>query len=207
MVDLNVLLFICLSLPMSMMIAVCRGKSRTLAIFIVLGCFACFAAGEIDGQILANSTMTKYYMTVNVTPITEELCKALPILIFAFRAKPDAQHLLESAIACGIGFAMQENAFIFAQNVGLITFGAACIRGLGAGLMHSICTFTVGYGIALFEWKKKWFFTGTTALYAMAVIYHALYNLLIQSTYMIFGILLTGTTFCLIVRLVKKKRS
>ncbi len=205
MVDLSLLLFICLVLPMLMMSVVFKGESRTLIIYMVLGIFACLVAGSIDGTILSSTSLTYYYMTINITPIVEEILKALPIMYLAFIFKPTKQHLLECSIAVGIGFAMLENAYIFADSAASITLDWAIIRGLGAGMMHSICTLAVGYGISLFGIHKKWYATGTVALLATAMIYHAFYNLLIQSDYMYLGLALTVITFLIIVVVEKQK--
>mgnify|MGYP003292331167 CR=1 FL=1 len=206
MVDLSLLLFICLVLPMLMMLAVFKDESRTLMLYMVLGIFACLVAGSVNGLILSESNFDYYYMTINITPIVEEILKALPILYLAFVFKPKRQHLLECAIAVGIGFAMLENAYIFAENSSSITLIWAIIRGLGAGMMHSICTLAVGYGISLFGIRKKWFASGTVALLATAMIYHAFYNLLIQSQNMYLGLLWTVITFILIVVVGGKER-
>ena len=49
-------------------------------------------------------------------------------------------------------------------------------------MMHGICTAAVGYGMGYVKKKKKLFVSGTFALLALAIIYHGLFNMLVQST-------------------------
>ena len=174
---------------MLLMCAVFKGRSRTLVLFLLFGVLAAIFAGAINTYIIQKTGNTRFFVTVNIAPVVEEILKAIPILIFAFAFKKDRQSLLESAISCGIGFAMYENVYLLLQSQNL-TLTLAILRGLGAGLMHSICTFAVAFGVSLFVKYKSWFLSGTVALLAMAMTFHSLYNILIQSQYTVIGVFL-----------------
>ena len=190
-----------------MMLPVFRGSSRTVLAFLMLGILTCLLAGEIDGLLLRTTGLGQYYMTVNVTPVTEELLKALPILLFAFLRKPKRQLLLECAAAVGIGFAILENTYILSGMAAQVTVALALIRGFGAGLMHSLCTLAVGYGMSFVHTKRKLFRAGTFALLVTAVLYHSLYNTIVQSRYSLLGILLPLLTFLPLLFTLKRKKA
>ena len=56
------------------------------------------------------------------------------------------------------------------------------IRGIGTGAVHVMCGVIVGMGL-LYLWDKLWIrIAGTVGLLALAIIYHAVYNLLVSQT-------------------------
>jgi hypothetical protein len=69
-----------------------------------------------------------------------------------------------------------------------------------------MCTLLVGAGITFVKKKRKIFWVGTFALLSTAIIYHGIYNMLVQSSYAIIGQLLPISTYIpfLIWRLRKK---
>ncbi len=185
--SINILISI--SIPMLLMCTVLKGRSRKLIIFLLLGVLAAILSGFINSFILAKMQFDRFYLTVNISPIIEETIKAIPILIFAFAFKPERQALLESAISCGLGFAMYENIFLLLQTANL-SLSLAVLRGFGAGLMHSICTLTVAFGVSFMARHRGWFISGTVALLATSMTFHSLYNILIQSNVAVLGVVL-----------------
>ncbi len=200
-------IFVCLAFPISLMMLAIRGKVRTQMLFLLFGLTAGLLAGIINTTILTATGVSRFYLTVNYSPVIEEMLKALPLLVFAFGKKPEKQSLLEAAISCGIGFAIFENTCLFGQRGEEITMFVAVMRGIGSGMMHSICTVLVAYGISLFVKHKKWFFPGTVAILILATNYHSLYNILIQSKYLYLGVVLTtvGYAATLTVMYLKKR--
>jgi RsiW-degrading membrane proteinase PrsW (M82 family) len=110
-------------------------------------------------------------------------------------------------MATGIGFAILENAF-YLLNYPDFTMLNAAIRAFGAGLMHGMCTLLVGVGISFVKKKSKLFAVGTFGLLSTAIVYHGIYNILVQSEYSIVGALLPIATYIpfFIWRIVIKKR-
>ena len=94
---------------------------------------------------------------------------------------------------------MFENTVILVQSlvqdVGSVTIGWAIIRGFSTALMHGVCTMAVGFGISFVKKKKKLFYCGTFALLVMAMIYHGIYNMLVQSDYRWLGFVLPAVTY------------
>ena len=198
MANLNLFLFISIVIPLCMLLLLVTGKSRRLVLFFILGITACLFCGELNGMLLRFFESTKYF-TVNISPITEELCKAFPVIVYAFMYKPERQQLLESGVAVGIGFAVLENAFVLASNIGYITVGLAVARGIGAGMMHGLCQAAVAYGLSYITKHRKLSYTGTITFLCVAIVYHSIYNCLVQSTLAWAAYLLTLGTVLLII--------
>ena len=87
---------------------------------------------------------------------------------------------------------------------GSVSVTNALICGFGAGMMHGICTLAVGYGMTFVHTKRKLFYTGTTALLSVAIIYHSVYNTLVQSSHQLVGFLLPVITFIPVLMLLNK---
>ena len=116
----------------------------------------------------------------------------------------DRPTLIANSFAVGVGFALLENVVILTQNVENVTIFWALVRGFGSGLVHGICTVMVGWGISYIRKRRKFFYCGTFALLSAAIIYHATYNLLVQSAYQYVGILLPLLTYIPIIYFLKK---
>ena len=181
-----------------MLLILVTGKSRRLVLFFILGITACLFCGELNG-ILVSYFESIQYFTVNISPITEELCKAFPVIVYAFMYKPKRQQLLECGVAVGIGFAVLENAFILANNAYYITIGLAVARGIGAGVMHGLCQAAVAYGLSYITQYRKLSYMGTITFLCVAIVYHSIYNCLVQSAFAWAAYLLTLGTVSLII--------
>ena len=194
--NLNLILFISIVAPISMMLFICKRRTRRILFFLLVGVLVNLFCGEVSGFIANTSGLPMEYLTVNITPTVEEICKAIPILLYVFLSDSyDDSNLLECAIAVGVGFAVLENAFILAKNIEIVSVPLALIRGFGAGMMHGLTTLTVGYGMTFVHKRRKLFYTGSVALLGVAVMYHSLYNILVQSQYKIVGFVLPMVTF------------
>ena len=127
--------------------------------------------------------------------MVEEILKGLPILVYSFGWKPTRRDLLEAGLSLGIGFAIIENTVYMVGYTEKITLLAALFRGIGAGMMHGITTMAVGFGMSFILLKRKLFVTGTLTFLFMAITYHSIYNMLVQSEYQLFGFLIPILTF------------
>lgn len=181
MANLIYILFICVLAPLLLTLPLMKGASRRVMLYLIIGICVSLFISEINGRILIASNNQMLLVTTTFTPITEEIIKALPVLIYAFLFSDDREKLLPLAFATGIGFALFENTVILVQSIDNVSIIWAIIRGFSTALMHGICTATVGYGMSFVRKKKKLFVSGTFALLAFAVIYHGLFNMLVQS--------------------------
>ena len=202
--NLTYIAFIAMTVSLGMMLPLMEKKVRRLVIFMIVGMFSCLFVSELNHILLDAYNNDMFYVTTTITPVTEEIVKALPILYFAIVITDDRRVLIPNAFAVGVGFALLENVVILTQNVENVTILWAFVRGFGSGLVHGICTVMVGWGISYIRKRRKFFYCGTFALLSAAIIYHATYNLLVQSAYQYVGILLPLLTYIPILYFLKK---
>lgn len=187
-------LFISIFVPILLMAIIVEKKARLPIIFVLLGMFVSVFASEVNGALASVLDMSLYSITTVVTPVTEEILKALPVLYYAVVISDKRETLFTASMATGIGFAILENAF-YLLNYPNFSLISAVIRAFGAGLMHGMCTLLVGVGISFVKKKSKLFAVGTFALLSTAIVYHGIYNILIQSAYSMVGALLPIATY------------
>lgn len=192
--NLIYILFVSISIPILLMALLVEKKSRLPITFILIGIFVSVFAAEVNGLLVKTLSMDTYSATVIMTPVTEEILKMLPVLYYAVIISDKREKLFTASMATGIGFAILENAFYLLSysNFSMIS---AVIRAFGAGLMHGMCTLLVGVGISFVKKKSKLFAVGTFGLLSTAIVYHGIYNILIQSDYSIVGALLPIATY------------
>jgi RsiW-degrading membrane proteinase PrsW (M82 family) len=193
--NINYLLFICVAVPILLMLFVLEKKSKITAGYMLIGILVCLFISEINGFLLELFNYDTYYVTTTITPVTEEIIKALPVMYFAFLFSDKRETLISLSIATGIGFAILENLMLFVANVEYISLFWAAVRGFSSGLMHGLCTAAVGIGLSFVHKKKKLFVCGTFALLIVAITYHSIYNTLIQSEYQMIGAILPMATY------------
>ena len=190
------ILFICMFVPLLLSIPLIQKSSRGIMIFILIGISAALFISEVNGIMLQLFGYDTLFVTTTITPATEEITKAIPILIYAFVITDKREKLLAASFALGIGFALFENTYILVNSVEAVSIQWAIVRGFSTALMHGICTAAVGYGMSFVKKKKKLFYCGTFSLLMPAIIYHGIFNMLVQSEELkYFGFLLPVATY------------
>ena len=206
--NLIYILFVSVFVPILLMACLIEKKARQPIIFVLIGIFVSVFAAEVNGLLRTLLPMSTFEVTIIVTPITEEILKAVPILVFAIVLDAKKEALFTAAMAVGVGFAVLENAYYLLNDASFHMFDAI-VRAFGAGLMHGMCTLLIGVGISFVKKKNKIFAVGTFALLSTAITYHGIYNMLAQSDYRGVGFLLPISTYVPFVvwRLIRKKQS
>ena len=204
--NLIYILFVSIFVPILLMACLIEKKARQPIIFVLIGIFVSVFAAEVNGLLRTLLPMSTYEITIIVTPITEEILKAIPIFVFATVLTAKKESVFTASMAVGIGFAVLENAFYLLNDASFNMIDAV-IRAFGTGLMHGMCTLLVGVGISFVKKKRKIFLVGTFALLSTAITYHGIYNMLVQSDLEAIGFLLPISTYIPFVvwRIVKKK--
>ena len=192
--DLIYILFTSVFVPILLMACLIEKKSRLPITFVLIGIFVSLFAAELNGLLRNVLPMSTFEITIIVTPISEEILKALPILVYAVALSAKKESLFTASMAVGIGFAVLENAFYLLNDASFNMLDAV-IRAFGAGLMHGMCTLLVGVGISFAKKRSKIFVVGTFALLSTAITYHGIYNMLVQSEYRAVGFLLPISTY------------
>ncbi len=204
------ILYICMFVPLLLSLPLIHKTSRRIMVFLLIGISAALFISEINGLMLRLLGYNTPYVTTTVTPVTEEIIKAIPVLIYAFVVSDDPKKLVSSSFAVGIGFALFENTYILVTSVDAVSIEWAIIRGFSTALMHGICTATVGYGMSFVKKHKKLFYCGTFALLMISIIYHGIFNMLVQSDSWLkyLGFVLPLTTYIPVVyELIKSVRN
>ena len=204
--DMIYILFVSVFVPILLMANLIEKKARLPIVFVLAGIFISVFAAELNGVLRQMLPLNNYELTIIVTPMTEEVLKALPVLFYALVISDKQERLFTASMATGIGFAVLENAYYLLTSHHWNVLDAVA-RAFGTGLMHGMCTLLVGVGITFVKKKRKIFWVGTFALLSTAITYHGIYNMLVQSQYEIIGYLLPISTYIpsLIWRLRKKK--
>ena len=193
--NLIYILFICITIPLILMAFLIDKKPRRIVIFFIVGICAAVFASEVNGILSSLMQLDILDFTVRVTPVTEEIIKALPVLFFAKEISDKKETLITISLAVGIGFAIMENTYILTQNIGYVSLLWAIMRGFGTGIMHGMCTFLVGTGFVFANKNKKLFIVGTFALLSLAITYHSVFNMLVQSDFRYVGAVLPVITY------------
>ena len=204
--SLTYILFICITIPLILMTFLVEKKSRRTIIFFITGICAAVFAAEVNGILSNIIPLDIFEFTIRITPITEEIIKAVPVLFFAKTISDKKETLITVSLAIGIGFAIMENSYILTQNIDSISMLWAIMRGFGTGIMHGMCTFLVGTGFSFVNKNKKLFIVGTFALLSLAITYHSVFNMLVQSDYRYFGAVLPVITYLPFVLLLYNNR-
>lgn len=202
------ILAICISAPLILMAALADAKSRRLLGFMILGIYIAVLASEINAllsSVLVDS-MDYFHITITITPVNEEILKALPLLFTAIAFCDNRELLFQRAMSIGLGFAILENTFILIKNVETVSLLWAMIRGFSSGLMHALCTIGIGIGISMIKRRKKLFVCSTFAWLMAATTYHSLYNMLVQSDYWYVGVAIPVISYIPIAIVITKKR-
>ncbi|MBN1876554.1 MAG: PrsW family intramembrane metalloprotease [Anaerolineae bacterium] len=115
-----------------------------------------------------------------VTPVIEELGKALVIGVMGYWSRPSPLQGFIWGVAAGIGFAIIEGVSNGAMGLGdtLGWLSGVGTRGM-ATAMHALTTGLVGLGWGLFYHRKRW---ALPLAYSAAVIFHGLWNFNIIAT-------------------------
>lgn len=184
------IIYFCLTIPLLLMLPLLQGQSRWLIGFMLIGASVAVSVSEINALIQIMMNLSSLQISLQIAPGSEEIMKAIPILIYAILLSDDPKKLLPLSMAVGIGFAILENAYVLMNNIESVSLLWAMIRGVSTSLMHGMCTFVVGYGMTYIKNQKKLFYTGTFGLLAVAMTFHATFNLLINSQWAMYGLLL-----------------
>ena len=192
--NLIYILFVSVFVPILLMAFLIEQRARQPIIFVLIGIFVSVFAAELNGLLRDLLPMTPYEITTVVTPITEEILKAIPIVVYATVIGAKKESLFTASMAVGIGFAVLENAYYLLNDASFNMFDAI-IRAFGAGLMHGMCTLLVGVGISFVKKRNKIFAVGTFALLSTAITYHGIYNMLVQSSFEAVGFILPISTY------------
>jgi len=183
----SVNIFICLAAPLMIALFLIKGETQRFIGFFILGLLACLLSGYVGGFIASAATqngyvsMTAAQSTIRLTPVCEEILKALPVFLYVVVFQPKRSGIVTVALAVGLGFATMENtSYIMNYGVSQVLF--VLTRGFASGVMHAICAAILGYGLTFIYKRERVAFTGSFAVLCAATTFHGIYNLLVSSS-------------------------
>ena len=178
-------ILICITAPLIVALFLVKGETRRFIAFFVIGLATCILSAYINGFLadlaLNNGfgSLTVAESMTQITPVCEEVLKALPVFFFIAVFAPEKKEIIAVALAVGLGFATLENCgYILLYNADDLWF--ALIRGFSAGVMHAICAAVLGYGLALVTGRKYLALSGSFAILCLVITFHSIYNLLVS---------------------------
>lgn len=198
----NVFLFIVIPLLMTLFFA--DKKSKLIFGFLIIGISVCLLASETNSAIFSYINKDFFYYSTTISPMVEELLKSVPLIftLFFIYDNPTPKTSVSIGLAIGVGFAIFENIILYFQNGADQTILWSLARGIGAGMMHGLCGGALGFGICFIKNYRKGYFFGIIGILSTIMIYHGVYNLLVQTEELkILGILLPVVTVAFLVPL------
>ena len=190
------ILFICICAPLGISLPLIKKSSRDIMICIITGICVALFISEVNGMFLRFFDDDMYFVTTTITPVTEEIIKALPVFLYVYLYSESRLKFLSVAFAIGIGFALFENTYILITNVNNVSILWAVVRGFSTALMHGMCTAMIGYGMSYVRLKRKVAIPGTFALLITSIIYHGIFNILVQDEkFKFYGFILPAMTY------------
>ena len=193
--NLIYILFICITIPLALMAYLVDKNARQPVIFFIVGVSVALFVSEVNALLTNVFSMEMTEFTIRITPVTEEILKAIPVLFFAREISNKRESIITISVAVGIGFAVMENSVVLLKSIDSVSILWAVMRGFGTGMMHGMCTFLVGSGFSFINKNKKLFIVGTFSLMSLAITYHSVFNMLVQSEFYYYGALLPIVTF------------
>jgi RsiW-degrading membrane proteinase PrsW (M82 family) len=174
-------LYLAIAVPFLLAPLLLKGDAKRFTIFSFTGLTVCMLSSYINTFFAATAGMDAVEASIKWTPIVEEALKALPVLFYVVVFAPKPEELRNAAFAIGMGFVTLENTSYLLQ-FGNLNLEYALVRGLSAGLMHTVCAVLLGYGLS-FAYEREWLKTfAFFALLSATSTFHAVYNLLVQAS-------------------------
>ncbi len=151
--------------------------ARKYAAFFAVGMIICLLAAYIGGYIQETAGYDNNWMSVYISPVTEELFKAIPLMIYLLLSDPEDEALFASGVAFAAGFATFENCcYILASGAKNLTF--VLIRGLSVGVLHIVCMLAFCIGLIFVRRMVSLSIPGIVGAMSLSMTFHSLYNLL-----------------------------
>jgi len=174
-------IFICIVIPLLLLLVAMDRKTRGPTFFLIIGMLAALISVFLNANALNIYDYNDLQIGLYVAPINEEILKVIPLILYVAIKKPNIKKLITAAVAIGVGFATIEN-IVYLMTYGISNFTFILIRGFSTGIMHSItlCIFAVFlYRVKRLNIIREIFvFVG---VFSFAAAFHGLFNLLVNA--------------------------
>jgi len=172
---------LCVLLPFLLLSVYLDKRGRRMMLAMAAGIVACLLAYFINKTLKAALSADSGYYSSTFAPLVEEVLKSIPILVLSAIFRRGRRGSASLAFAVGAGFCVVENFFYLVSGVEELQLVWVISRAVGTGLMHCMSSTVLGLGIFYGRKEKRMRLQCISASLALSVIYHGLYNLLVQS--------------------------
>lgn len=172
-------IFVCIVAPLLLTLFILKDGARRFNLFFIMGMAIALSASFINPVLTKLTHYGSLDTAIYIAPISEEILKALPILMYVLIFKPEKNDIIVAALAIGVGFATLENCiYITAYSNDDLLF--AVLRGFASGIMHAVNTAVVGFGMcSAYDNNPDAIFT--FGLLGAVITYHSIYNMLVTA--------------------------
>lgn len=172
-------ILICIAVPLTITLLFIKGSARRFVTSFLAGMTVCLLAAYISGFLRGVSGMSAEDTSIFLSPIIEEMMKFVPVIFYLMTFLPEKDELLLTATGIGAGFATFENCcYILSSGAESLTY--ILIRGSAVGVMHLVSMIAIAMGLNIIILYKVFFFSGIVGTLSLAMVFHALYNLLVS---------------------------
>lgn len=199
-------ILICIAVPFLASLPFLRREGRHFVAAFLIGMGMCLIAAYVSGFLSSSAVIDENNASVFISPVIEEFMKLLSLLLFIIIVSPKDRMLIMYAVGIGVGFATFENCCY------IMTFGAAsmtyiAIRGFAAGIMHIVSILSLSLWIVITRRLNVFSFSAAAGGLGAAMIFHALYNLLVSEPGIssIIGYILPVITSVLLYRIYRNR--
>lgn len=173
----NILL--CIAVPLAISMFFIQGELRRYLAAFLLGMVMCLISAYISGFMNLVTDMGENDTSVFISPVIEELMKLMPLFFFMVMFAPKERTLTMLAVAIGSGFATFENCcYILTSGSENLTY--VLIRGFVVGVMHIVSILALSVWFISAKRLNVFGFPAVVGGLSLAMIFHALYNLLVS---------------------------
>ncbi len=172
-------ILICIAIPLVVSLLFIRGEVRRYLSAFLFGMGVCLLSAYITSFLGGAVGMSDNETSIFLSPVIEELMKLLPLGLFAILIVPEEKRQTMLAVAIGAGFATFENC-CYILTSGAENLGYILIRGLAVGVMHIVSILALSIWFAMAKRLKVFSFPSVSVGVSIAMIFHALYNLLVS---------------------------
>ncbi len=173
----NILL--CIAIPLIVSLFFIHGNVRRYMGAFLTGMGMCLISAYIDGFLSVATGTGENDTSIFLSPVVEELMKLLPLMLFMIMLEVEDTMLTMLAVAIGAGFATFENC-CYILTAGAGNLGYILIRGLAVGIMHIVSVLALSIWFAMAKRLRMFSIPAVAVGMSIAMIFHALYNLLVS---------------------------
>ena len=172
--------FVCMAAPLVVALLSLKRGQRAALVFCLAGMGACLLSAYLNTFFARLYQADAVNAATQIAPVVEEIMKLLPLLFFLAVFEPAFARFRLAAVIVAASFATFENICFLTQN-GADQILFLLIRGFGTGAMHVVCGNVYG-GALRPVWDSRPLRAACLfALLCVAIIYHAIYNLLVSA--------------------------